>query len=343
MYGREATLEDVLALLGTEPPKWMDDAEFLIRAQRLQSAVPAQAAALEALKGSVSEITKDLRGKLAHAKEVADRDLKLDAAAACADATPAGTKLTNAIDKIDRSCLAAIRRLEARQRPQRPGPKGEPNQPATDAEALDDLVEPDPAEPAAVADDGQDTVAAEVHDGEPAPAATTTTDAAEPEPEKCKVEPNSEPAPAEPGAEKCEVEPNSGPTPAEAEPEKCEVEPNSGPAPAEAEPEKCEVEPNSGPAPAEPGAEKCEVEPNCGYGIKEPDFERFGPEANRLRKVYHFLQATDGTGEPGADPARTRTDTALSRAMEQFTRRQTELSRQLDAHFGIDGERPDSS
>jgi len=34
-------------------------------------------------------------------------------------------------------------------------------------------------------------------------------------------------------------------------------------------------------------------------------------------------------------------ETPLSRAVEQLTRKQWELSRQLDAHFGINGDRPD--
>jgi len=359
MYGQEATVEDILALLGTEPPEWLQEAEFVTRAQRLRSAVPAQAAAREALKGSVSAIMADLKGKLAYAKEVAERNLELDAAEAAADVTPKGNQLTNAIDKIDRSCLAAIRRLEARQRPQRPGPKGDPNQPATADEALDDLVEPDQAEPDAVAADVQDAVAAEVHDDEPAPVAATTTEADEPEvvdepdppspgepgPEKCEVEPNSGPAPTETGPEKCEVEADSAPAPAEVGPEKCEVEADSAPAPAEVGPEKCGVEGNSGPAPAEIGAEKCRVEANCGYGIKEPDFEQFGPEADRLRRLHQHLQTTDGTGEPGADPDGTQTDSPLARAMEQRTIRLRKLSRQIDARFGfgINGERPDSS
>jgi len=301
MYGQEATLENILALLGTNPPEWMQEAEFVTRGERLLSKVPTQAAARVALKSSVSEIMKDLKAKLASAKEVAGRDLELDAAEAAADLTPKGTQLTNAIDKIDRSCLAAIRRLEARQRPPQPGPKRDPKQPATADEALDDLVEPDQVEPAAVAADVEDAVAAEVHDDEPAPVAATTTEADEPE-----VVDEPDPAsPTEAGTEKCEDEAN-----------------------------------NSGPAPAEAGPEKCEDEANYGYGIKEPDLERFGPEADRLRSLHHHLQATDGTGEPGVDPDRTRVDSPLARAMQQRAIWLQEQSRQIDAHFGIDGERP---
>jgi len=303
MYGQEATLENILALLGTEPPEWMQEAELVTRGERLLSAVPTQAAAREALKGNISAIMEDLKGKLAYAREAAERDLELDAAEACADATPEGTKLTNAIDKIDRSCLAAIRRLEARQRPARPGPKRDPEQPATAAESLDDLVEPDQAEPADVAADVQDTVAAEVPIEDPAPVAATTTEAEEPE----LVDEPDPASPAEPG------------------------------------PEKCEDEANSGPAPAEAGPKKCEDEANCVYGMKEPDFERFGPETDHLRKLDHYLQATDGTGEPGADPERTPADSPLARAMQQRAIWLQEQSRQIDAHFGIDGERPDSS
>ena len=45
MYGEEVTLDDVLALLGTEPPEWLQEAEFVIRAERLLGAVPTKAVA----------------------------------------------------------------------------------------------------------------------------------------------------------------------------------------------------------------------------------------------------------------------------------------------------------
>jgi len=322
MYGQEATLENILALLGTDPPEWMQEAEFVTRCERLFSRVPTRAAAREALKGQVSAIMKDLKTELAQARAVAARDLELDAAVACADATPEGTKLTNAIDKIDRSCLAAIRRLEARQRVQGPGPKGDPEHSANAAEALDDLVEPDQAEPTDVADDVEETIAAEVPtDDEPAPVAATPTEADEP----AFVGEVDQAASAEPA------------------PEKCEFEANSGPAPTEPDSEKCEFEANSEPAPAEAGPKKCEDEANCVYGIKEPDLERFGPEADRLRRLHHHLQATDGPGGPGVDPERTRVDSPLAKAMEQRAIWLEEQSRQIDARFGINGERTDSS
>ena len=91
---------------------------------------------------------------------------------------------------------------------------------------------------------------------------------------------------------------------------------------------------------SEPGAPGVAAGPSSGAGAKEPDFERFGPYANILRNVQRNLQAADG------DPGRTDADAAgrdspLARATEQFRLRQIELSRQIDARFGINGERPE--
>jgi hypothetical protein len=122
IYGEEATPDDVLALLGTEPPEWLQEDEFVTRGQRLLSEVPTKAVARERITGYVAEAIQELEGQWDYGNEIADRDIGLDTIVACLDATPAGISLANAIDKSDRSCLAAIRRLQAGRTPNRPGP-----------------------------------------------------------------------------------------------------------------------------------------------------------------------------------------------------------------------------
>ena len=349
MYGRETTLDDVQSLLGTKPPEWMQQAEFVNRARRLLKAVPTKAEAREQLEGYIAEMIDELDAQAEFINEVAERDLQLDAAVACMDATPEGTKLANQVDKLDRGCMAAIRRLESRQKPDRRAPKRDAKKAETAAAAVGDLGARDQAAPADVAADVQDSVAADVPTDAPAPAAATTAETDEP---KSVVEPDRA-APAEPGAENYRVE--------------AILEP----APAERGAENYRVEAILEPAPAERGAENFPVEAIVGDGAKGDEFDRFGPYAAYLRDVRLHFQATYGAGEPGDGPGPgpaspsgpppgtssgiepvaeprpgvhrecTRTDTPLSRAKEQFTRTQEELSRQLDAHFGINGDRPD--
>ena len=202
MYGEKATLDNVLALLGTDPPEWMYEAEFVTRATRLRSAVPATAVARERITGYVAEVMEELGGQWDYVNEIADRDIGLDAVVAALDVTPAGMSLANAIDKAEKSCLAAIRRLQAGRTPVRPGPKRGPKKAESAAEALRNLVEPGQAEPAGVAADAQATVAPEVPSGDPAPTSLTMTEAAEP-----LMEDDPGPAPSEPVDETCRIEP----------------------------------------------------------------------------------------------------------------------------------------
>ena len=127
MYGEKTTVDDVLALLGTDPPEWMSEAEFVIRATRLRSR--------GADGGGGPGAHHGLRrrghggaggGQWDHVNEVADRDIGLDAVVAALDVTPAGMSLASAIDKAEKSCLAAIRRLQAGRAPGRPDPKRGP-------------------------------------------------------------------------------------------------------------------------------------------------------------------------------------------------------------------------
>jgi hypothetical protein len=141
MYGAEATLDDVLALLGTEPPESVQEAECVNRAKRLLSAVPAKAVAKERLTGYVAEVMEELGGQWDYVNEIADRDIGLDTVVASLDVTPAGMSLASAIDKAEKSCLAAIRRLQAGRTPVRPGPKRGPKKAESAAEALRNLVD----------------------------------------------------------------------------------------------------------------------------------------------------------------------------------------------------------
>ncbi len=123
MYGRETTLEDVQSLLGTKPPEWMQVAEFVNRAAavaerrcRRQRRGPGATRRLASPR-MIDEL--DARCGIHH-RGGRSRDLQLDAVAVVGkDATFEGTKLANQVDKLDRGCMAATRRLESRQKPDR--------------------------------------------------------------------------------------------------------------------------------------------------------------------------------------------------------------------------------
>ena len=295
MYGEEATLEDILALLGTDPPEWMQEAEFVISGRkRLLSAVPTKAKARERITGYVAEVMQELGGQWDYVNEIADRDIGLDAIVASLDTTPAGISLANAIDKSDKSCLAAIRRLQAGRTPDRPGPKRGPKKAESAAEALRDLVDPGQAEPAAVAADAQATVAAEVPTDDPAPAPPDddrgggATDGgrtrvrpgragggkvrdrthfrARPGRRRwrksARSNPFSSPPRPTPVEEKRAIEPIFEPAPATPVEESCATEPIFESAPAAPVEEKRATEPIFESAPAAPVVEKREMNPN---------------------------------------------------------------------------------
>ena len=286
MYGEEATLDNVLELLGTDPPEWMSDAEFVTRATRLQREVPAPAVAKERITGYVAEVMEELGGQWDYVNEVADRDIGLDTIVATLDTTPAGMSLASAIDKAEKSCLAAIRRLQTGRAPVRPGPKRGPKQTESAAEALRNLVEPGQAEPAGVAADAQATVAAEVPAGDPAPTSLTMTEAAEP-----LTEGDPGPAPSEPVDEKRANEPILERAPSEPVDEKRANEPILERAPSEPVDEKRANEPILERAPFEPVDEKRANEPILERAPEEPDFERFGPYAGSLKRLKLMLDA----------------------------------------------------
>jgi hypothetical protein len=402
MYGAEVTLDNILALLGTDPPEWVQEIEFVARGERLQREVPTKEVATEQIKGYVAEVMEELGRQWDYVNEIADRDIGLDAVVAALDVTPAGISLANAIDKADKTCLAAIRRLQAGRTPVRPGAKRGPKTTESGAEALRNLVNPGPAEPPGVAADAQATVAAEVPAGDPAPTPLTMTEAAEPliadspgpapgEPveEPRAIEPILEPAPAAPVEEPRAIEPILEPSPWQPVEEMRAIEPilESGSAGPMDEPRAIEPILESGPAVPvdEPRAIEPILEPSPWQPVDEPraiepilerapeglNFERFGPYAGSLKRLKVMLDANypDGRSsdplgagpasppgppsgapcwpEPGAVPGPgtsadgAERDSPFARLTEQWERRAAEISRQIDQHFGINGDRPE--
>ena len=278
MYGREATLVNVLALLGTDPPEWMSEAEFVHPGQRLLCALPTKARAGELITGYVAEVMEELGRQWDYVNEVAERDIGLDAIVASLDTTPAGISLANAIDKADKSCLAAIRRLQAGRTPVRPSPKRGSKKAASAADALRDLVDPGQAEPAVVAADAHATVAAEVPAGDPAPTSLTITEAAEP-----LKEDDPGPAPAEPVEEKCAIEPILEAAPPAPVEEKCAIEPILEAAPAEPVEEKLRDRTHFGGRPGRAGGGKA----------RDRTHFRADPGGARLRAVRSLCRHSE--------------------------------------------------
>ena len=128
-HGRETTLDQVCGFLGTNPPEWMQEAEFVNRARRLMKPCRPGAEAREQLEGYVAEILEELQGQAQFVAEVTERPSDRHGRGRHG-ATPAGTRLANQVDKIDRGCMSAIRRLESRQKPDRRGPKRDAKKPS---------------------------------------------------------------------------------------------------------------------------------------------------------------------------------------------------------------------
>ncbi len=159
---------------------------------------------------------------------------------------------------------------------------------------------------------------------------------------------------AQTGADISTVEAISDPAMAEPGADLLTVEAISDPATAEPGADLLTVEAISEPATAEPGADLLTVEAISSDPTAEDDMARFGPEADHLRQVRLDLEAIYGAGrpidgtipDPGDNPRpetdldRAQWERPLLRAAGQFTRRQWELSRALDAHFGINGDHP---
>ena len=225
MLGQEGTLEDVASFMGT-PPEGMFPDEVAIRVSHMaQSLLPREASFL-LLKSYVSQAIDELTAHRDSLQKVADRRLQNAAVGALADSTPEGTRLANQIHGHERSCDAALRRLEVWQKGEHPGPKPGPKKaesPVTASRPAEQPPEPAPA-PAVVAAVAQVTVAAEVPaadvaratlamipEAEPKTQDDSRLPAAEPRSEISTVEP-TEPALLEPRSEISTVEPtDAGP------------------------------------------------------------------------------------------------------------------------------------
>ncbi len=108
------------------------------------------------------------------------------------------------------------------------------------------------------------------------------------------------------------------------------------PAPEQPQAAVCSTPPPS--CEAELGADLCRFEAISDDAAEVDDVTGFGPYADTLRDLRVFLRSTD-FGARELDLART--ESPLSRAVEEFERGQTEQSRLLDEFFGVDTSRPD--
>ena len=189
--------------------------------------------------------------------------------------------------------------------------------------------------------------------------------------EKRAIEPIFESAPVEPVEEKHAIEPIFESAPVEPVEEKAQSNPFLSPPRSNRWRKSGAIEPIFEPASAERLEEKHAIEPIFEPTREEPDFERFGPYAGSLKKLKLMLDATygdvgssDSPGDEaafaegllsgtssGPDPGEVfrpgipseggPTDSPLARASAEWKRRAAEISRELDEHFGIDGNRPD--
>ena len=117
--GEEASLEDVADFLGGQPPEWMPQDEFWIRVKEMAGSLHTRQGSIILLKTYIQRVITDLKALHTTLVEAAERKLHAAAEGALVDTSPEGTRLSNYIDKVDRGCDAALRRLEIRQKPKR--------------------------------------------------------------------------------------------------------------------------------------------------------------------------------------------------------------------------------
>jgi len=304
MLGPDADPVDVASFLGEQPPEWMDQDEYDIRVtQMCDSLKPKKESFLE-LMDYVAEVIAELQAHELKIQEVAARRLEQEAGGAAVDSSPGGIRLMTYITNNEKGCDAALRRIELGRKPDRPGSKRAPKK----SEAAPVAAAPKPEssrEPAAFATDVQGLFAAEVPAGDAAtPRMTQAT----------------------------EIEQDDVP----------------GPLTGETSADFWTVEAVEEPAQAEAGAGFSALEAILDEMGDGAELEIDSPQFVRLREVCRQIEATFCAGrrsgddpEQGTHPAHGRTDTPLARAEERFRRRQEELSRQIDAHYGINGERPE--
>jgi hypothetical protein len=339
MYGTEATPEEVAFFLGGVPPEWMSQTEFDIRVKRLSRSLLPKAEAQERFKAYVEEKINELAAHSEVVDDVADRKLASDASIARVAGSADEQVLWRYIQSNDRGCMAALRRLEIRQKPDGPGPKRGSKKPEAPA-ATSDFAAARPEAELKPEPDAPGLVPAAVADevwSEDVAAAIPTTEADEP-----NAEGDESSSTAEADADFFTVEPILEAKSAEAGADLLTVEPILEVKSAEAGADLLTVEPILEAKSGEAGANLFAVEPILDHRA-EDDLERFGPQAAHLRELRDFFKANSGAGGgiggPGAELEPR--ENPVKKAEERLRLRQEELSRQLDAHFGINGERPE--
>jgi hypothetical protein len=363
MLGPDAELAAVASFLGETPPEGMDQDEYDIRVTHMRDSLKPRKESFLELKGYVADALAELQAHALKIQELAARRLEQAVGGAAADSSPEGIRLMNYITNNEKGFDAALRRIELGRKPDRPGSKRAPKESGAAASvAAEVAAEPQPEPPAVavtVAADVQEPVAAAVPDGDaPTPTMTGVTEitqddvprplTAEAGAEFSTYEAIEEPAQAGAGAEFSTYEAIEKPAQAGAGAEFSTYEGIEKPAQAGAGAEFSTYEAIEEPAQAEVGAGFAELEAVLDDMGDGTDLEPDSPEFVRLREACRQIEATYGAGRRrDDDPARGcqagagRTDSPLARAEERFRRRQEDLSRQLDDHYGINGERPE--
>ncbi len=375
MLGPEADLADVASFLGGTPPEWMDQEEFDIRVNHLRDSLKPKKESFLELRGYVAEALAELQAHELKIEQAAARRLEQEVGGAAVDSSPEGIRIMNYITNNEKGFDMALRRIELGRRPDRPGPKRAPKKSEAVPAEVAPKAESSP-EPATIAADVQEPVAAEVP--EDAAAAPTMTQATEIEQDDVPgpltgetgagvstYEAIEEPAPSETGADFSTHEAIEEPAPAETGAEVSTHEAIEDATRAETgadvltggsgiSPPITTAEISLAGAsgwyapPAEAGVDFSALEAildDMGDGAElKPD----SPEFVRLRELCCQIEATYCAGrgrddDPGRDrpPDLARSDTPLARAEERLRCRQEDLSRQIDAHYGLNGERPE--
>jgi hypothetical protein len=358
MLSPEADLADVASFLGEQPPEWMEQEEFDIRVTHMRASLKPRKESFLELMDYVAEAIAELQAHALKTQETAARRLEQQAGGAAVDSSPEGIRLMGYITSNEKGCDAALRRLELGRKPDRPGPKGGPKKPVAAPAAASPMPESSP-EPADVAADVHDTVGAEVPAEDAA--TVTTTQGTETQEQAGNDFPESEQARVT-GADFSTLQAIEEPAQGEAGTDFSTLEAIEEPAPAEAGADFSTLEAIEEPAPAEAGADFSTLEaiedstgsPLAGASggcapVDEAELERDLPEFARFRTLHRQVEADlaarcgrEDEPAPGKPTDREREETPLSRAMEHLRLRQMEQSRQLDAHFGINGERPEA-
>ena len=353
--GAEATLEEVRGFLGDRPPVGMPEAEFTMRVKELAESLPPQAQAFQELAKIVGEAMDELKTVRQEVQEQTERHLELDSISAQIESTPKGTRLANRIDKSERGLMAALRRVQLLQQPE---PKRGRKTSGASATAPTAAASP-PAEPEETVSPEPDSVPIDVDvdrtfatDGpadETNTPLSTTVDADEPATEFPAVVAAEVDATftAEGPIESRDIEPlttieaapssakdDVGLPMAEVDANLCSFKPIFDPT-AEVEANLCSFKPIFEPT-SEVDANLCSFKPIFDQPALVNEVEPFGPEGAGATRDGPVAAAPQGS-QPDGDGW----ESSLAGAVEEWERGLIEQSRLLDAHFGVNTERPE--